>query len=116
MQGAFWHVAEYVCGGGAPVLPVLNVGHVLVCDRVAVVFDDDSRHYSAFCLESSCHTLSVVCPACWSPSRSRYTSAMRYVGWPWIPPAGFSWLRCTQLLNVFVLTICPVDCASRSMI
>lgn len=60
--------------------------------------------------------LSVVCPACWSRSRSRYTSAMRYVGWPWIPPAGFSWLRCTQLLNVFMLTICPVDCASRLMI
>jgi hypothetical protein len=25
-------------------LPVLNVGHVFVCDRVAVVFDDDSCH------------------------------------------------------------------------
>lgn len=42
MQGAFCRVAEYVCGGGAPVLPVVDVGHVLVCDRVSVVFDDDS--------------------------------------------------------------------------
>lgn len=44
VQGAFWRVVEYVCGGGAPVLPVLNVGHVFVCDRAAAVFDDDSCH------------------------------------------------------------------------
>lgn len=114
-----WRLRYYrISGGGYRLELTTPTGFLYAYGHSSVIPDMELEacHYSAFCLESSCHTLSVVCPACWSRIRSRYTSAMRYVGCPWIPPAGFSWLRCTQLLNVFVLTICPVDCASRLMI